>query len=117
HARFSQETLRIGVAVDRPPRPLVPADVEGGQLREELEPTVRQVVVNPPGERPPVSILLVAVEEPGYDDAGHGAHTSVGVAAVPDVRGVGLLVGRAVVTVPIAVFVDGRRAVSGTDGD
>ena len=36
HPRARQASARSDETVDAPPRPLTPADIEGGKLREEL---------------------------------------------------------------------------------
>ena len=48
HSRSRQAALRGDKAVDPPPRPLMPADIEGGQFGEELQLAVRQMVRDPP---------------------------------------------------------------------
>jgi len=47
HSRSRQAALRGNKAVNPPPRPLMPADVEGGQFGEELQLAVRHVVMDP----------------------------------------------------------------------
>ena len=49
---------------------------------------IGQVVVNPPGQCPPVGPVGVPVGEPRDDDTGGRPHAAIGVAAVPDVSGV-----------------------------
>src|SRR4029077_15181680 len=85
HPRLRQEAARRDEAVDPPLRPLVPADVEGGELWKELQLAVRQVVVAPPRHRLPRRPLRVAIGEPRHDDRGHRADEAVRIAAVPDV--------------------------------
>jgi len=48
HPRARQASARSDETVDAPPRPLAPADIEGGKLRKELQLTVGQMVVDPP---------------------------------------------------------------------
>ena len=48
HARLCQEATRDDKAVDPPLWLLMPTDIEGGELREELQLAVRQMVVDPP---------------------------------------------------------------------
>src|SRR5580700_1770422 len=88
HTRSRQAALRGDKAVDPPPRPLMPTDVEGGQFGEELELAVRQVVMDPPGKRAPISTVAVAVGKPGDDDGCHRPHGARGIATVPDVAAV-----------------------------
>ena len=53
HARFGQQATWRDKAVDPPLWLLVPTDIEGGELREELQLAIRQVVVDPPRHRLP----------------------------------------------------------------
>src|SRR5712671_2230791 len=69
HSRSRQAALRGNKAINPPPRPLMPAEVEGGQLGEELQLAVRQVVMDPPGECAPIRTVAVAVGEPWHDDS------------------------------------------------
>src|SRR5271169_1240831 len=58
HSRSRQAALRGNKAVDPPPRPLMPTDVEGGQFWEELELAIRQVVMDPPGDCTPIRTVM-----------------------------------------------------------
>src|ERR1700746_991582 len=68
HPRSRQAALRGDKTVDPPPRPLMAADVEGGQFGEELQLAVRQVVMDPPSKRAPIGTVVVAGGIPGHAD-------------------------------------------------
>ena len=74
------------------------------------------MIVNPPGKPSPLG-NRVSVDEPGQDDAGGGAHVPVSVAPVPDMPGIVRFVARAVVSMTIAVLVDGTVAKSRSQAD
>ena len=93
----------------------MPADVEGGELGKELQLATGQGIEQPPGERLPVAGFLITRQVPGQDDRGDGAHRPVGIAPVPDVTGVILVVLVAIAAVGIAVAVDSRRAEGRAD--
>jgi hypothetical protein len=46
HSWLRQAALRGDKAVNAPQRPLMPADVEGGQFGEELQLALRQMVMD-----------------------------------------------------------------------
>jgi len=54
----------------------MPADIEGAGLREKLKRAVRQVVVYPVRQRPPIAApaLVVQVSEPRHGYASHSPH-------------------------------------------
>src|SRR3984893_14967384 len=85
HSWSRQAALRGDKAVDPPPRPLMPADVEGSRFGEELQLAVRQMVMDPPAECAPIGTVAVAVGKPWHDDGRHRAHSTRGVATVPNV--------------------------------
>src|SRR6516225_221203 len=64
HARARQAAARRDEAVDAPPRPFAPADVERRELRKELQLAVGEMVVDPPGHRPPICAVRVPVRVP-----------------------------------------------------
>src|SRR5205809_3526959 len=111
HPQSRQTSARRDKAVDPPLRTLMPPDIEGGKLREELQLAVLQVVMNPPGHRPPVGALGVAVREPGDDDCGKRPHASTRVALVPNVTGIVALVRRATQAMGVAEGIDRWSAV------
>lgn len=115
HAGFGQAPARGDEAVDAPPRAFVPLDVERTELREKLQVRIGQVVVDPPGHRPPVGTVRVFVREPGDDHAGGRAHMAVRVAAIPDMAGIVLFVRRAVQLVPVSEIVERGRAKTAPD--
>jgi hypothetical protein len=88
HFRSRQAALRGDKAVDPALRPLMPADVEGGQFREELQLAARQVVTDPPCKGAPIRTVAVAVGKPWHDDGGHGPHSACGIATVPNMAAV-----------------------------
>src|ERR1044071_1343946 len=47
-----------------PPRELMPADIERGELRKKLQLAVRQVVVNPPCHRLPDHPFVQSIDQP-----------------------------------------------------
>src|SRR6516225_7791001 len=57
HPGSRQTSTRRDKAVDPPPRLLMPPDIEGSKLREELHLAVREMVMDPPGHRLPVGTL------------------------------------------------------------
>src|SRR5438445_9609309 len=81
---LGQISARRNEAVDRPLRPLMPADVEGGELGEELKIAVRQMVVDPPGHGLPSHPLVKTVDQPGDDEAGHRADPPIRATPIPD---------------------------------
>src|SRR5713101_9521118 len=85
HSRSRQAALRGDKAIDPPSRLLMPADVEGGQFGEELQLTVRQMVMDPPGECAPICTVAVAVGKPWHDDGRHRPHSTRGIATVTEV--------------------------------
>ena len=96
HAGPGQDSLGRDIAADVALRPLVPVDVEGRQLGKEIQAVVRQMVVNPPGERTPIGTLGIALGEPRHNNTGGRTHKAFRVASVPNVMGEILLVGGAV---------------------
>src|SRR6516162_9210573 len=85
HPRSRQAPARRDKAVDPALGTLVPPDVEGRELREELELAVRQVVVDPPSHRPPVGALSISIGKPRNDDCGQRAHAAPSVPPIPNV--------------------------------
>ena len=51
---FSKQTAWWSKTRDAAPGQLVPADIEGGELREELQLAIRQMIVDPPCHRLPL---------------------------------------------------------------
>src|ERR1700738_2542709 len=88
HSRSRQAALRGDKAVTPPPRPLMPADVEGGQFGEELQLAVRQMVMDPPGKCAPIRAVAIAVGKPWHDDGCHRPHGASGIATVPNVAAI-----------------------------
>lgn len=64
------------IASDRAPGLLMPADIEGAELREKLKRAERQVVVYPVRQRSPIAApaLVVQVSEPKLDYTSHSPH-------------------------------------------
>src|SRR5260370_9777391 len=85
HSRSRQAALRGDKAVNPPPRPLMPADVEGGQFGEELQLAVRQMVMDPPCKGAPIRTIAVAVGKPRHNDGRHRPTGARTVAPVPNV--------------------------------
>ena len=85
-------TTRRNKAVDPSLWTLMPPDVEGSELREELHLAIRKVVMDPPGHCPPVGALSIAVGKSQDDHCGQRAHEAASVAPIPDVAGVVSLV-------------------------
>src|SRR5258708_9017211 len=83
HSRSRQAALRGDKAVDPPPRPLMPADTEGGQFGEELQLAVRQMVMDPPCKCAPIRTVAVAVGKPRPDEGRHRPHSIPGSPTVP----------------------------------
>lgn len=73
----------------------MPADVERPIGRKEIQRRIRQILVNPSRQDPPITWLLTLRPETGNDYAGHRPHAASGVKAIPNVSGVVALVGRA----------------------
>ena len=85
-------STRRNEAVDPTLWALVPPDVEGGELWEELQLAIRKVVVDPPSQCPPIGALSIAVCKPRDDHCGQRAHAAASVAPIPDVASVVSLV-------------------------
>src|SRR3569832_889244 len=123
HTRFGQAASGIDVAVDAPHRTLMPVEVEGAEFREEVHPRIRQVIVDPPCQLPPVARSVKAIPHRGHDDARRGAHMTTGIAPVPDVAGMAVLVERAIIARPagahhpVAQRVDLTVAIGAADRD
>jgi len=96
HARARQAAARRDEAVDAPPQPFAPADVERRELWKELQLAIGEMVVDLPRHRPPIGAVRVPVGEPVGEprnhDRGHRADAALGVAAVSDVAPVIALV-------------------------
>src|SRR5215470_17064803 len=75
-------------AVDPALWTLVPPDVEGRELREELQLAIRQMVMDPPRHCPPVRTLGVSIGKPRNHNCGHGAHAASSVSPIPDMAGI-----------------------------
>ena len=114
---FHQVASRLGVAVDAALRPLMPAYIEGRELREKLQLTVRQVVVNPVRQGPPILARFITIGEPRNNDARSGAFATLRIETIPYMPSEILFVGRAGVTFLVTERIDSKRAVSGADGD
>src|SRR3569623_1836123 len=123
HARPGQAASRVHVAVDAPHRPLVPVEVEGAEFGEEEPPRIRQVIVDPPGEPLPVARAVEAIPYRRHDDARRRAHMPGGIAPVPDMASVAVLVERAIIArlpgahQPVAKRVDLAVAIGAADRD
>ena len=117
HVWFRQTPAWRDKAVDAFAGAFVPLDVERTELREELQMGIGQVVVDLPGQCPPVGPVGRPVGEPRDDDTGGRPHAAIGVAAVPDVSGVVLVVRGTVEFVPVAEFVQRGGAESAADID
>src|SRR5687768_14255786 len=111
HAGFGQAALGIDVAVDAPPRSFVPLDVEGCELRIELEMGIGEMIVDPPGELSPIIALVVAVGKPGDDEADGGAAFTLRIRQIPYVIG-GIDLNRAAFTAPVAEIGDLAGAIA-----
>jgi hypothetical protein len=81
-------TTRRNKAVDSALWALMPSDVEGSELREELQLAIRKVVMDSPGHCPPVGALGISVSEPRYDHCSQRAHAAENVPSIPDVTSV-----------------------------
>lgn len=112
-----QKALRISEAKDTALRTIVPIDVECSELRKELEPAVREAVMYPVGQRPPVLGMGITVREPRYHYAGRGPATALGVQMVPYVSGVVLLVRSAVMALLIPYSVHRGGSIRRADRD
>jgi len=82
-----QTAPRRDEAVDTALWTLVPPNVEGRELREELQLAIRDMVMDPPSHCPPVGALSVSIGKPRNDHRGHRAHAAASVATIPDVAG------------------------------
>ena len=117
HRGLGKAALRVGVAVDCPVGRLMPGNVESCQFRIELELAVRQVVVNPPGQRLPVAGLFEVIDEGRHDDAGGRTHLAIRIPPVPDMtREVRLVAGTAVLLF-MAEAVHLAGPVGGSNGE
>src|SRR5262245_38598596 len=112
---FSQKPTWRNEAVNRPFWRFVPSDIESEELREELQLTVREIVVNPPSHRLPGDALGHPIDQPGHDDRRQRAHMAVLVASIPGVAGAGLFVRRAAQPGAAPKVVDLRRTIRGAD--
>jgi hypothetical protein len=81
------------------------------ELREKLQLTVRQVVVDPPRHRLPSDTLGHAIDQPGHDNRRQRAHAAVLVATIPHVAGAILFVRRAAQPMATAKIVDLWRTI------
>src|SRR3954469_12334525 len=117
YAGLGEQAARRGEAGDPAQLPLVPANVECRELREELELAVGQMVVNPPRHRLPSRALGDPVNEPRDDDRRHRSHAAGSVAPIPDVPRAVALVGAAALEVRVPERVHFGRAVAGPDRD
>jgi len=68
HPWSRQTPPRRDEAVDPALWALVPPNVEGRELREELQLAIREMVMDPPSHCPPVSALSVLIGKPRNDD-------------------------------------------------
>src|SRR4051812_10121766 len=110
---FSQKPTWRDVAVNRALWRFVPSDIESEELREELQLTVREIVVNPPSHRLPGDALSHPIDQPGHDDRRQRAHMAFLVASIPDVAGAVLLVRRAAQPMTAPKLVNLRRTIGG----
>src|SRR5262245_27029998 len=85
--RSCETTFRLDETVDPSRRIFKPLNVEGTELRIELEMTVRKVVVNPPSEPTPICAFPIVVNKPRDHNAGCRSHPALVIPHVPDVIG------------------------------
>ena len=89
--------------------------MERGKFREKLQLAIREVVMNPPGHRPPVGALGVTVRKPWDDHCGQSPYATPSNAPIPDVTSIVALVGRAAQAMRIAEGIDRRSTIGGAD--
>ena len=65
----------------------MPADIEGGKLREEAQGAVGQVVVDPPSHFGPLTTVGNVINKPWNDDAGCRPVSTACIGVVPNVAG------------------------------
>jgi len=85
HSRARQASTRSDETIDAPPRPLTPADIEGGKLREELQLAVGEMgrgstTPSPANPRRPHNGRRTMAPRPKPS-----ADAAIGIATVPDV--------------------------------
>src|SRR6516162_8022053 len=115
HPWSRQTTPRRDEAVDPALWTLVPPNVEGRELREELQLAIREMVMDPPSHCPPVGALSVLIGKPRNDDRGQRAHAAASVPTIPDVAGIVPLVRCATQAMRVAEGVHRRSAIGRTD--
>src|SRR5215469_3546408 len=76
HPWSRQTAPRRDEAVDPALWTLVPPNVEGRELREELQFAIREMVMDPPSHCPPVGALSVLIGKPRNDHRGQRAPCS-----------------------------------------
>src|SRR5580704_17658865 len=116
-SRFREKSPRSNEAVERPPRSLVPSNIECKKLREELNLAVRQVVVNPPGHCLPRCSHSRSVDQPRHDDRRQSPHSTILAASIPDVTRTVLFVRGATQSMFAPKVVDLRRAIRRSNGE
>jgi hypothetical protein len=108
---LGEKATRRREACDPAARDLMPSDVERRELREELQFAVRKMVVYPPRHCLPGRALFQTIDQPRNDNRGHGPHSAVGAALVPDVIRAIRFVRRAIVEMLVSERVDFRRTI------
>lgn len=108
HARLRQTAFGVGIAVDAAHRILMPTDVECRKLREKIQRTVWQVVMNPPCHVGPLATARDVVHQPGNDDARSSTVQPFGIGVVPDMSSVVGLIAGAVEPFPVAKIIHRR---------
>ena len=95
----------------------MPRNIEGGQLRIELKITIRQMVMDPPGQRLPVASFLKMVNERSDYHTGGRTHVPIGISPVPYMPRVVGFVARAAVSLFVAEVVYLAGPISGSDSE
>lgn len=116
-SRFREKSPRSSEAVDRPPRSLVPSNIECKKPRKELKLAVRQVVVNPPSHCLPRCSRSPPVDQPRHDDRRQRAHAAILATSIPGVTGPVLFVRGATQSMSAPKFVDLWRAIRRSNGE
>ena len=114
-ARLSQEAARRDEAIDCALGSLMPPNIKGGEIGEELEIAVGQVVMDPPGHGLPCRTGPETVDQPGHYDACDRAHAAVRAAPIPRMTSPVLLIRGTAEPVGAAKGVDLRRPVGRAD--
>ena len=117
HARLDEAALGSSIAVHSTDGRFMPADVERGQAREEVQRVVGKVIVDPPRHVGPTATPVNVIHQPGHHDASCRAALALRIRIVPDVsRVVGSIAG-AIKLVLVAKLIDGGRAVTRANMD